>query len=48
MLDVKITVIALILWLVFKEDVLVHVKVYYVAKMLIANQKIMLLGVDAE
>jgi len=36
----------LILWLVYKEHVLVHAKAYFADKMLIANQKDMRLGVD--
>lgn len=46
LLAVKVIMIALIHWLVYKANVLVHVGVCYVAKMLIVNQKVMLLGVD--
>lgn len=44
--SVSATTIVLILWLVYKEHVLVRAKVYFADKMLIANQKDMQLGVD--
>lgn len=44
--SVSAITIVLILWLVYKEHVLVHAKAYFADKMLIANQKDMRLGVD--
>lgn len=44
--SVSATTIVLILWLVYKEHVLVRAKAYFADKMLIANQKDMQLGVD--
>lgn len=46
LLVVRVMLIALIHWLVYKANVLVHVGVCYVVKMPIANQKVMPLGVD--
>jgi len=43
--DARATKIAPTHWLVYKVDVLVHVRAYCAVKMLIANQKVTLLGV---